>query len=122
MGTPWASMIVAAEWRRLCHGIEASPRLALTLVPVLADVRVVQRRATRTGEDEIIAALCPFEVLADLVNLQSLHGLRGKRHCAPGLVGLRIGALPDLAIEGAGDCDSAEVDIKPPERQQLSLT
>ena len=35
MGTPWASMIVAAEWRRLYHGIEASPKLALTLCQCL---------------------------------------------------------------------------------------
>jgi len=91
---------------------------------VLANVRIVQRRAPRTREDQIVASLSPFEVLADLVNLQSLHGLRGERHGAPGLVGLRIGALPDLAIQGAGDRESAgpEVDVGPPERQQLSLT
>ena len=103
MGTPWASMIVAAEWRRLCHGIEGKPQVGTDPVPVLADVRVVQRRAPRTREDEIVAALCPFEVLADLVNLQSLRGLRCERHDAAGLVGLRIGALPDLAIECARD-------------------
>ena len=68
--------------------------------------------------------MCPFEVLADLVKLQGLHGLGGERHGAAGLVGLRIGALPDLAIECAGDRESAsfEVDIGPPEGQQLSLT
>jgi hypothetical protein len=67
MGTPWASMIVAAEWRRLCHGIWARPALALTLCQCL---RMFESgRATRTREDQIVAALCPFEVLADLVNL-----------------------------------------------------
>ncbi len=93
-------------------------------MPVLSNVRVVQRRAPRTGEDKIVTSLCPFEVLADLVNLQSLHGLGGERHRSAGLVGLRIGALPDPAIECAGDRDSAgaEVDIGPPERQHLSLT
>jgi hypothetical protein len=34
-GTPWASMIVAAEWCRLCHGIEGNPGLALTLCQCL---------------------------------------------------------------------------------------
>src|ERR1035441_4305202 len=47
-------------------------------VPVLANVRVVQRRAPRTREDKVVAALCPFEVLTDLVNLQSLHSLWGE--------------------------------------------
>ena len=46
------------HWRRARHQVEH-------------DELHLQRRAPRTREDQIVAGLCPFKVLADLVNLQS---------------------------------------------------